>query len=118
MIRRSVKRAVQRLHAAFGNVKKETFDFDLIENYYAKKNNSEAAQVISDRTCNDLDFHELFKFVDRTHSKVGQQYLYNKLRTIPLNPADNSKDNLDFPATTATLLQFPKHGYLNYFPGR
>jgi hypothetical protein len=92
MIRRSVKRAVQRLHAAFGNVKKETFDFDLIENYYAKKNNSEAAQVISDRTCNDLDFHELFKFVDRTHSKVGQQYLYNKLRTIPLNPADNSKD--------------------------
>ena len=37
---------------------------------------------MSDKTCNDLDFQELFAFIDRTNSKVGQQYLYNQLRTI------------------------------------
>jgi len=91
MIRKTAKRAVQRFQAAFGNVKNEDFDFTLIENYYQKKDNSDAAQVLSDRTCNDLDFRELFSFVDRTYSKVGQQYLYNKLRTIPSNPTDNKK---------------------------
>jgi len=38
--------------------------------------------VITDRTCNDLDFEELFMFLDRTHSKPGQQYLYNQVRCI------------------------------------
>lgn len=37
-----------------------------------------------------MDFEELFDFLDRTNSKVGQQYLYNRLRTI----SDNSK-NID-----------------------
>ena len=40
---------------------------------------------MSDKTCNDLDFNELFKFLDRTTSKIGQQFLYNTLRTIPSN---------------------------------
>lgn len=31
---------------------------------------------------NDLDLEELFKFLDRTSSKIGQQYLYYKIRTI------------------------------------
>ena len=46
-------------------------------------------QVLSDRTCNDLDFEELFGFLDRTNSKVGQQYLYNVLRSI----SDDSKNS-------------------------
>src|SRR5690606_25124223 len=33
-----------------------------------------------------LDFEELFKFLDRTTSKVGQQYFYNNLRTIEISP--------------------------------
>ena len=42
----------------------------------------DAYHVISDKTALDLDLNEIFKFIDRTSSKVGQQYLYYKFRTI------------------------------------
>lgn len=75
----------QRLIDTFGKPKDNTFNFDDIEKYFRSKDNSKAYQVLSDKTCNDLDFDELFMFIDRTNSKVGQQYLYNNLRTIQVN---------------------------------
>lgn len=35
------------------------------------------------QTCSDLGLDDLFMFTDRTASRVGQQYLYNLMRTIP-----------------------------------
>ena len=78
----------ERLSASFGKLKDETFTFELIERYFRNKDKTDAFQVLSDKTCNDLDFKELFMFADRTTSKVGQQYLYNAMRTIP---ADDDK---------------------------
>lgn len=75
----------QRLKESFGKLKDNSFDFDGIEKYFRKKDNSKAHQILSDKTCNDLDFDDLFMFIDRTHSKVGQQYLYKHLRTLKLN---------------------------------
>ena len=75
----------QRLKESFGALKNDSFDFDSIEKYFRKRDNSKAHQVLSDKTCNDLDFDEVFMFLDRTNSKVGQQYLYNNLRTINVN---------------------------------
>lgn len=75
----------QRLKESFGKLKNDTFNFNHIEKYFRKKDNSKAHQVLSDKTCNDLDFDDLFMFLDRTHSKVGQQYFYNNLRTIKAN---------------------------------
>jgi hypothetical protein len=65
------------------NVKTKAFDFEQIRNYHNKKDKSDAFQILSDRTCNDLDFDEFFMFADRTVSKVGQQFFYDMLRTIP-----------------------------------
>ena len=79
------KKVTDRLNNSFGEFKDDPFDFDSIKRYFKNKNNSEAYQVLSDKTCNDLDFDDLFMFLDRTNSKVGQQYLYNKLRTIKVN---------------------------------
>jgi hypothetical protein len=79
---RKQKRVLQ-LEKSFGQLKKESFNFSLIKKYFNKKDNSGALQVLSDRTCSDLDFEELFMFLDRTTSKVGQQCLYNQLRVIP-----------------------------------
>jgi len=79
------KEVNQRLKESFGKQKDETFDFDYIEKYFRKKDNSKAYQVLSDKTCNDLDFDDLFMFLDRTYSKVGQQYFYNNLRIIKVN---------------------------------
>lgn len=88
----SKKKDTERLKSSFGELKNVRYDFDLIERYFRNKDNSAAFQILSDKTCNDLDFQELFMFIDRTNSKVGQQYLYNKLRTIP---ADSEKLILD-----------------------
>ncbi|GAF03916.1 MutS-related protein [Saccharicrinis fermentans] len=70
----------------FGNIKDENFDFQQIEKYYRSKKQEDVLQSLSDKTCEDLDFQELFMFVDRTASKVGQQYLYHQLRSIPKQP--------------------------------
>src|ERR1035437_7471481 len=91
MINNRKKRIKEKLLNDFGNIKTDSFafDFEYIENYFRKKDHSTAIQTLSDKTCNDLDFQELFMFIDRTNSKVGQQYLYNKLRTIPLHNSKN-----------------------------
>jgi len=81
----TIKKRKQRLTQSFGEVKDDPFYFDSIEKYFRNKDHSGAFQILSDKTCNDLDFNELFKFVDRTTSKIGQQFLYNTLRTIPSN---------------------------------
>ncbi len=74
---------------SFGNLKNEYFNFKLIEKYFSNKDHSQAFQVISDKTCNDVDLQEVFMFLDRTNSKVGQQFLYNQLRTIPSQLINN-----------------------------
>lgn len=59
------------------------FDFNLIDQFFKNhKTQEEIFQTISDNTWNDLDLNEIFEFLDRTTSKIGQQYLYYKLRTI------------------------------------
>jgi len=74
----------QSLIDNWGKVKKEEiYNFKAIDKYF--KNNShknKAYHIISDKTQTDLDLNELFKFIDRTTSRIGQQYLYFKIRTI------------------------------------
>ncbi len=89
MFRNRKKKIKEKLRSDFGNLKVDSFNFEHLEKYFRKKDHLTAFQTLSDKTCNDLDFQELFMFVDRTNSKVGQQYLYNKLRTIPLHNTEN-----------------------------
>jgi len=86
------KRKKEKLIQAFGKLKEDSFNFDLIEKYYKRKDHSETFQQLSDKTCNDLDFQELFMFLDRTGSRIGQQFLYNRIRTIPVD-SESLQDN-------------------------
>ena len=92
MFRNRKKRIKEKLLSEFGNLKTDSFNFEYIESYFRKKDHSGDFQTLSDKTCNDLDFQELFMFIDRTNSKVGQQYLYNKLRNIPAYSTANIKN--------------------------
>ncbi|XOV92540.1 MAG: DNA mismatch repair protein MutS [Bacteroidota bacterium] len=67
----------------YQNLKDSSFDFERIGLLFQHEDKSSYHQVITDRTCRDLDFDELFMVLDRTHSSIGQQYLYQVLRTIP-----------------------------------
>lgn len=88
------KKIKERLLGSFGEIKTESSNFESVERYFQNKDHSDVFQVLSDKTCNDLDFNELFMFIDRTTSKVGQQFLYNTLRTIPAGGNDFTKQEL------------------------
>ncbi|MEM9144447.1 MAG: DNA mismatch repair protein MutS, partial [Bacteroidota bacterium] len=80
----------------WGNPKKgEHFNFNLIGRYFKNNTHKESAfHLISESTKDDLDIDDVFKYLDRTSSKIGQQYLYFKLRTIG-SPTDlNRFDSL------------------------
>jgi len=78
----------------FGQIKSETFLFSWISEYFLKAHKSESSHVLSDEVCNDLDFDELFMFLDRTNSKIGQQYLYHHLRTCNGNTITKEEEYL------------------------
>ena len=66
-----------------GEEKAETYDFFEIAAFFRCDSHKQALGVLSEQTCSDLGLDDLFMFIDRTASRVGQQYLYNLMRTIP-----------------------------------
>lgn len=81
------KRANQLRETLFKNwgkpKEKEHFSFYSIKQYFQNnKHQSQSFHRITENTSLDLEIDELFKFIDRTSSKIGQQYLYFKIRTI------------------------------------
>ena len=63
--------------------KKEYYNFFVISKYFNNNRHKEKAHhILSEKSKIDFDIDDIFKFVDRTSSKIGQQYLYFKLRTI------------------------------------
>jgi len=63
------------------------YDYERIDLLSKFSNPEVRYHRLSDQTLDDLDFQDVFSFVDRTTSRVGQQYLYNKI----LNPIDDVK---------------------------
>jgi len=80
--RKKEKKAKQKIREIFGKPKPEDFDFDAIRRY-ADRNNRKSFQALSEKTCDDLNFQDLFAYCDRTSSKIGQQCLYERMRLIP-----------------------------------
>lgn len=77
------KTKLNKLTQSFGQLKEDDFDFEKIERYFRNKKDEGSFQVLSDKTCEDIDLENLFTFLDRTTSPVGQQFLYNRLRNLP-----------------------------------
>ena len=67
----------------FGTPKQDFMHNDNVEYYFRKRKPDNSFQVVSDRTCADLDVDELFAYIDRTKTRIGQQFLYDRIRTIP-----------------------------------
>lgn len=79
----------EQLVTQWGKAKNETFDFDKINIYSDLKKNINFHEL-SPQTKNDIDFDDVFCLVDRTTSKVGQQFLYDVLS----NPTNDKSDLL------------------------
>lgn len=77
------KKTLEQIKHSFGKTKSDYFNFGLIRKFHENEPLGNSIQQLSDNTCEDLDFEELFMYCDRTYSKVGQQFLYHRLRAIP-----------------------------------
>ncbi|WP_194972459.1 MutS-related protein [Aquiflexum lacus] len=85
------KKQLEEIQSSWGKPKLDSFDFNRISKY-ADTVKSEKFHRLSDQTIEDIDFYGLFEFIDRTSSKVGQQYLFRKLiepAKIPVDPSEN-----------------------------
>lgn len=71
----------RQLENSWAKPKNDYFNFDRIARY-AELKTILPANRLSPQTLIDIDFQEVFKFIDRTNSKPGQQFLYDHL----LNP--------------------------------
>lgn len=74
----------QKIRADWGKQNTGYRNYDLIESF-SQLTTTIPFHRLSEQTINDLDIHALFAFIDRTNSKTGQQYLYNKL----IKPTDD-----------------------------
>ena len=83
-----------KINSLENKIKTDDFHFDLINYYFENKNHEDDFQTISNQIMRDIDFHELFGWIDRTHSKVGQQYFYNQLLTINKNLNFDEQENI------------------------
>ena len=72
------KEKEEKLCAQWGKVKTELFDFEKIF-LYADLDKEIHFHQLSAQTKSDIDFNDIFCLVDRTVSRVGQQFLYATL---------------------------------------
>ncbi|WP_316843576.1 MutS-related protein [Pedobacter psychrodurus] len=76
--RKKKKQILKDLKDIWGKEKTEVINFDKAS-WYSTYVKDQAFHVLSHQTMADIDFDQLFAKVDRTSSKIGQQFLYNKL---------------------------------------
>lgn len=72
------RKQLEQVRRAWGNPKNEFFNFDIIGKYALTVDGKRFHQL-STQTLLDADFYELFGFVDRTTSRIGQQFLLRKM---------------------------------------
>ena len=90
LFHRKKRKIKQKIRESFGKPKTSDFDFDAIRRY-ADRNPDTGFQKLSEKTCNDLNFNDLFAYTDRTSSLIGQQCLYDRMRRIPNDRSELSK---------------------------
>ncbi|UXE65641.1 MAG: DNA mismatch repair protein MutS [Chryseotalea sp. WA131a] len=88
--KRRLTKKIERLRLQWGKPKAENFDFDAIRKY-SDVAKADSFHQITEQTIHDIDFYKVFAFVDRTTSRVGQQFLFKKL----IQPGNEPKNPLD-----------------------
>ncbi|WP_161964290.1 MutS-related protein [Chitinophaga flava] len=83
--KRRRSRQLHMIRQQWGMMKDEYFNFNRIGSYLAL-NIGDDFHLLSSQTKADIDFDDVFRFIDRTSTPVGQQFLYD-LMSKPGNDA-------------------------------
>jgi hypothetical protein len=78
------RKLLARIRAGWGRPTNAQRDMEGVADFFLMH---ERGQSLDDRTWNDLVMDDVFAFLDRTQSRVGQQMLYRRLRRAPEPPA-------------------------------
>ena len=76
--KKKLKKTLEKIRADWGTQNTEYRNYDLIESFSLFTTTIPFHQLTA-QTITDIDVHDLFAYIDRTNSKPGQQYLFNKL---------------------------------------
>lgn len=92
-----MKKNKDELIQQWGKPKNRNFNFELIKQYSNYKI-SQSSNQLNEKSLIDLDFNSFYKFIDRTSSAVGQQFLFDQLINQSINPEYLKKreDQVDF----------------------
>ena len=99
---KKTKNSVALFRSSWGKPKTESYYFEGIKNF-SEILNGHKFHRLTEQTINDIDFFNLFKFVDRTTSKIGQQFLFKKLIEPTDNLIDPSQKLIDLFTTDSEL---------------
>jgi hypothetical protein len=87
----TAEKQIDKIRKKWSKPKTDPFNFDSIGKY-VENVPSHNFHRLSDQTIDDIDFYSLFAFVDRTISKVGQQFFFKKLLE-PVNTRSHDLEN-------------------------
>ena len=99
---KKTKKSVELVRSIWGKPKTELFYFEGIKSFSTIVNDFKFHRL-TDQTINDIDFFNLFKFIDRTTSKIGQQFLFKKLTEPTDNLIDPSQKLIELFTTDSNL---------------
>jgi len=83
---RKSKRAIAQIRSGWGKPKTDQFYFNNIRKF-ADTVKADGFHRLTEQTIDDIDLYGLFAFIDRTTSKIGQQFLFKKL----IEPTNNTQ---------------------------
>ncbi|KXX69940.1 hypothetical protein [Flammeovirga sp. SJP92] len=95
-LRKEKRKKYNTLIKNWGTSDKDRYiNFDRTERYFLKTGHHLTSyQSISQNTIVDLDLHEVFRFINRTLSSIGEQFLYYKFLTIQYPHKKSNFSNL------------------------
>ena len=85
--KRRTKNKLEQIRSEWSKPKTDSFDFANIKRYADAVEESKFHRL-TDQTIEDIDFYGVFAFIDRTTSKVGQQFLFRKV----IEPTKNNEN--------------------------
>ena len=86
--KKKAEKTIEKIRMEWGKPKKGPLHFDNISRYAEIFTTREFHQL-SVQTIRDIDFYDLFAFIDRTTSKIGQQFLFKRM-LHPTNLVDEA----------------------------
>lgn len=86
------KKQRKKLREEWENPSRWDRDFTSISSLFESTFPDPKSEIIDEKTWDDLDMNSVFRKIDTTHTSVGQQYLYRKMRLL-LVPGGKLEDD-------------------------